>query len=143
MSTILTVHGVSHEFTQSSYEGMSTRALETVTFEVAENEIVVLLGAIGAGKTTVTKIILDLLQPSAGEVRLFGFPPSDWMWKPDVGYLPESFRVHTRFTAEAFLRHIGGLRDVRGDRLKSRVATVLSQVGLSETGRTLVGDYSR
>jgi ABC-2 type transport system ATP-binding protein len=75
------------------------RALRSVHFRVRAGEVVALLGPNGAGKTTAVKLLLGLMEPNAGRVRVFGGDPTD----PDnrmrtgamlqVGRVPETLRV--------------------------------------------------
>jgi len=75
------------------------RALRSVNFQVHAGEVVALLGPNGAGKTTAVKLLLGLLQPNAGKVRVFGADPTN----PEnrmrtgamlqVGRVPETLRV--------------------------------------------------
>jgi ABC-2 type transport system ATP-binding protein len=75
------------------------RALKGVNFRVRAGELVALLGPNGAGKTTAVKLLLGLLQPNAGKVRVFGGDPTN----PEnrmrtgamlqVGRVPETLRV--------------------------------------------------
>jgi ABC-2 type transport system ATP-binding protein len=75
------------------------RALRSVNFQIHAGEIVALLGPNGAGKTTAVKLLLGLLQPNAGKVRVFGGDPTN----PEnrmrtgamlqVGRVPETLRV--------------------------------------------------
>jgi ABC-2 type transport system ATP-binding protein len=75
------------------------RALHGVDFRVRAGEVVALLGPNGAGKTTAVKLLLGLLQPNAGRVRVFGGDPTN----PEnrmrtgamlqVGRVPETLRV--------------------------------------------------
>src|SRR5712671_3474436 len=77
----------------------SVRALRGVDFRVRAGEVVALLGPNGAGKTTAVKLLLGLLLPSAGQVRVFGGDPAN----PEnrmrtgamlqVGRVPETLRV--------------------------------------------------
>src|SRR5437763_7590065 len=55
----------------------SIRALRGVNFSVRAGEVVALLGPNGAGKTTAVKLLLGLLPPSAGQVRVFGGDPAN------------------------------------------------------------------
>ena len=74
-------------------------ALRAVNFQVHAGEVVALLGPNGAGKTTAVKLLLGLLQPNAGKVRVFGGDPTN----PEnrmrtgamlqVGRVPETLRV--------------------------------------------------
>src|SRR5262245_37833490 len=75
------------------------RALQSVNFNVHAGEIVALLGPNGAGKTTAVKLLLGLMPPNTGKVRVFGADPSN----PEnrirsgamlqVGRVPETLRV--------------------------------------------------
>lgn len=67
-------------FTVASLDGVdkmygSVRALSAVDFQVRAGEIVALLGPNGAGKTTAVKLLLGLMPPSAGKVRVLGGDP--------------------------------------------------------------------
>jgi ABC-2 type transport system ATP-binding protein len=68
-------------------------AVDSVDLEVHPGEVVGLLGANGAGKTTLIRMLLGLLPPSAGEVRLFGEPPSR-RTRRRLGYVPQSLGLY-------------------------------------------------
>jgi len=144
MSTILRVQGVSAESSSWEVEGWCTHALERISFEVREGEIVVILGAPGAGKTMLIRVILGLLEPSTGEVKIFGLPPTDWMWKPEVGYVPQCFCPQTAWSARAFLGYVAEVREILwGNRVHNHVEKLLDQVGLSQFSDTPVRVFSR
>jgi len=77
----------------------SVRALHGVNFRIGAGELVALLGPNGAGKTTAVKLLLGLMEPNAGKVRVFGGDPTN----PEnriktgamlqVGRVPETLRV--------------------------------------------------
>lgn len=75
------------------------RALRGVDFSVRGGEVVALLGPNGAGKTTAVKLLLGLMQPNAGQVRVFGGDPTNPENRartgamPQVGRVPETLRV--------------------------------------------------
>jgi ABC-2 type transport system ATP-binding protein len=68
-------------------------AVDSVDLDVHPGEVVGLLGANGAGKTTLIRMLLGLLRPSAGEVRLFGEPPSR-QTRRRLGYVPQSLGLY-------------------------------------------------
>ena len=76
------------------------RALNGVDFRVRAGEVVALLGPNGAGKTTAVKLLLGLLQPNSGKVRVFGGDPTNPANRMrtgamlQVGRVPETLRVH-------------------------------------------------
>ena len=85
-------------------------ALNVPDWSVQPGEIVGLVGSNGAGKTTFLRLILDLLQPDYGEIRIDGRPVSDAQhWKPRTGsYLDESFLMGF-LTIREYLHFIGSV----------------------------------
>jgi ABC-2 type transport system ATP-binding protein/ribosome-dependent ATPase len=87
-------------------------AVRQVSVSVRPGEIVGLLGANGAGKTTLIRMLLGLLHPSAGQVSLFGAPPSR-QTRARLGYVPQSLGLYDdltcgqnlAFSAEVFGAH--------------------------------------
>jgi len=85
---VVTVEGVSF-----SYE--KAPVLEKVRFSVYDGEFAVMVGPNGGGKTTLLKLILGLLKPATGTVRLFGRPPEKT--RERVGYMPQYQRFDLQF----------------------------------------------
>jgi zinc transport system ATP-binding protein len=85
---VVTVEDVSF-----SYE--KAPVLEKVRFSVYEGEFAVMVGPNGGGKTTLLKLILGLLKPATGTVRLFGRPPEKT--RKRVGYMPQYQRFDLQF----------------------------------------------
>ncbi|MGQ0848377.1 MAG: ABC transporter ATP-binding protein [Actinomycetota bacterium] len=83
-------------------------AVDNMTLEVRRGEVVGLLGANGAGKTTFIRVLLGLLRPTSGEVRLFGSPPSRSVLRR-VGYVPQSLGLYTDLTISQNLAFRAGL----------------------------------
>src|SRR5213595_3125787 len=120
------VRGVSKHFKKS-------RVLEDISFDVAEGESLVLLGASGSGKTTILQIIAGLEQPDSGRVILHGKDVTDLPARErGVGVIFQSYALFPRMTVE---KNIGyGLR-IRGRRrreVKETVARLLKLVRLEE-----------
>jgi zinc transport system ATP-binding protein len=64
--------------------------LENITFDVSAGRFLAIIGPNGAGKTTCLKVILGLIPPTSGSVKLFGFPPVDTIRKRHfIGYVPQ------------------------------------------------------
>jgi branched-chain amino acid transport system ATP-binding protein len=99
----------------------AVEALKGVTLEVAEGEIVTLLGANGAGKSTTLRSISDLLRPASGRIVFDGKPlntlPPHEVVGIGIGHVPEGRRVFPRMSVLEYLemgayQHKGGSQDV-------------------------------
>ena len=112
-------------------------AVAGVDLRVPSGAIYALLGPNGAGKTTTLKLLLGLLRPSAGSVRLLGEP---WNRRhlARVGVLVETPSLYPHLTGAENL----GVHAVLLGLPRRRVQAVLHQVDLSSAGEKRVGDYS-
>jgi ABC-2 type transport system ATP-binding protein len=107
-------------------------AVDGVSLDVARGEVVGLLGANGAGKTTVIRLLLGLLPPSAGSVLLFGQPPSV-QGRRRLGYVPQGLGLYQDLTpAEnlAFARSVYGYSNGTGDSVARDTDQVVGQLPL-------------
>ena len=120
-----------------------TVAVDGLELEVAAGQIFGLLGPNGAGKTTTLKMILALLRPDAGEVRLFGEPPSSPSARARLGYLPENPYFYDYLTAQEFLDFYGRLRGIPAATRRDTVESALRRVGLTERRTTPLRKFSK
>ena len=92
-----------------------------------------LLGPNGAGKSSLLQLLSGLLPPSGGDVKVFGEAP---FRNPAVlarlGLVPEGDRLPTGLRADRWLRMMGELSGLTGDRLKTAVAASLETVGMAD-----------
>ncbi|MTI33617.1 gliding motility-associated ABC transporter ATP-binding subunit GldA, partial [Xanthovirga aplysinae] len=121
------------------------KAVDQVTFEAREGEILGFLGPNGAGKSTTMKIATCFLPPTEGSVEVCGF---DVVEEPiavrkNVGYLPEHNPLYLDMYVHEYLSFIGSLHRLRGKRLKSRIAEVVSLCGLSREQHKKIGALSK
>jgi len=120
-------------------------ALNNVSLEVGAGEILGLLGPNGAGKSTLMKIVVGILRPSTGYVKVDG---SDVVKEPEaakksVGYLPENPSLYAGLTVSEFLRFLGKIRDVPDDKLPDKVSKALVTFSLEEKADALLGTLSK
>ncbi|MHB0859326.1 MAG: ATP-binding cassette domain-containing protein [Anaerolineae bacterium] len=78
-------------------------AVQGLSLRVERGESFGFLGPNGAGKTTTIKMLLGLVQPTAGQASLLGQPIASPLARRRVGYLPEHFRFHEWLRADEFL----------------------------------------
>jgi ABC-2 type transport system ATP-binding protein len=108
------------------------RAVDAVSFRVAEGEIFGLLGANGAGKTTVIKMLTGLLRPSAGFGRVAGVDMREagLAIKERIGYMSQAFSLYTDLTVRENIDLYAGIYGLRRDEARKRRAWVTAMAGL-------------
>src|SRR5882672_6300943 len=74
------------------------RAVDQLDLRIEAGQVFGLLGPNGSGKSTTIKIILGLLEPTAGTASVFGVPSGEIAARTDVGYLPESPNFYRHLT---------------------------------------------
>jgi ABC-2 type transport system ATP-binding protein len=119
-------------------------AVEGVSFEVSQGEIVGLLGPNGAGKTTTIRLLTTVLEPTSGEFSIAGYPnTSATEIRRCVGVLPESSGYPSHQTGGEYLRFYGRLYGLSRSQARSVSAGLLAVVGLEERSRSPISTYSR
>lgn len=88
------------------------RAVDGVSLEVPKGHLFGLLGPNGAGKTTTIRMIMDIIRPDAGEIRVLGRPPGDGV-KDHVGYLPEERGLYRKMKVLEMLEFLGSIRGAK------------------------------
>ena len=123
----------------------TTRALSDVRFSVGPGEIVGLLGPNGAGKSTAMKLIVGLLRPDAGEIRLRGrnVVTDGVEAKRTVGYVPESPALYEFLTAAEYLDFISDLYGVDPATRGGRISEFLRGLELIGHEDSLISAYSQ
>jgi ABC-2 type transport system ATP-binding protein len=120
-------------------------AVNALNLTVQEGEIFGFLGPNGAGKTTTILMLLGLTEPTSGHVSVCGFDPTHEALevKRRVGYLPENPGFYEDLSARENLLYMARLNRIPEKEAQRRTLAVLDQVGLSDDGRRLVGEFSR
>jgi ABC-2 type transport system ATP-binding protein len=118
-------------------------AVSDLTLTVERGEVFGFLGPNGAGKTTSVKMLLGLIAPTAGMMRLLGVPASDYRVRRRVGFLPEHFRFHDWLTASEFLQLHAALYHMPEAVTRQRVPELLELVGLTPHAAQKLRGYSK
>ncbi|MFH0954336.1 MAG: ABC transporter ATP-binding protein [Verrucomicrobiota bacterium] len=119
------------------------RAVSDLTFEVQSGQVFGLLGPNGSGKSTTLKMILGLLHPTHGHLRVLGRSPRDVKTKSRVGYLPEESYLYPYLTSEETLDFYGKLFDLNTAERRARIAQLLDMIGLPHARHRVVGEFSK
>ena len=124
---------------------VDTRAVEDLSLEVKEGEVLGFLGPNGAGKTTTIRMLTGYLRPTSGTARVAGFDVVDDSLevRRRIGYLPENIPLYPEMRVEEYLQYRAALKRVpRGER-RASVDRAVELCGLKEERRRLIGTLSR
>ncbi|QDV52569.1 ABC transporter ATP-binding protein [Gimesia fumaroli] len=119
------------------------RALNSLSLEVKKGEIFGLLGPNGSGKTTTLKLLLGLLFPSEGEIKVLGEPATNVEKNERIGYLPEESYLYRFLNAEETLDFYGRLFKMSAKERRERAAELIEKVGLGHAKRRQLKEYSK
>lgn len=118
-------------------------AVGALTLAVEQGEAFGFLGPNGAGKTTSVKMLLGLVQPTAGQAWLLGTPISSPACRARVGFLPEDFRFHEWLRGYEFLDLHARLHRVPADVRARRIPELLEMVDLADAAQRPLSSYSK
>src|SRR4051812_14996505 len=138
----LEVRGLVKDFA-IGLRGLKLRAVDQLDLRVESGQVYGLLGPNGSGKSTTIKLLLGLLEPTAGECQVFGISSRRVEARREVGYLPESPYFYRHLTGRELVRFYGRMFGLRGPALETRIAEIAGRVGISEALDRRVGDYSK
>lgn len=120
----------------------TVEALREIELEVERGEFLAFAGHNGAGKTTLFKLILGLISPSKGVVRVFGNSTASSVaagQRRSIGFLPENVVFSGNMTGLELLRFYARLKNVE----MSRCASLLERVGLDDVADRRIKTYSK
>jgi len=122
----------------------SVRAVEDLTIDVPAGSIYGFLGPNGAGKTTTIRLLLGLLEPSAGEARVLGHDvrTQSQAIREQAGVLLESDGLYTRLTAMQNLDYFGRISRLSAADRRQRIQDLLTAMGLWDRRDGRVADFS-
>jgi len=109
-------------------------AVEDVSFEVPQGQVVAFLGANGAGKSTTLRMLTGFLAPTSGRAFIAGHDMLDdrIAGARSLGYLPENGPLYLDMTPRALLRFLGSARGMDDRRLRERIDLVASTCAIRE-----------
>jgi len=124
-----------------TYRGRAV--VQGLNLHVRRGEVFGFLGPNGAGKSTTIKMLLGLVTPTSGTLRVLGGRVTDAGVRRQMGFLPEQFRFHTWMRGDEFLTFHGRLAGLTPRELRRRVPEALDLVGLGGRGGDELRSYSK
>ena len=119
------------------------RALNSISFDANQGEIVGFLGPNGAGKTTTMRILTGYMPPTDGEIIVAGYDVVEESLevRKRVGYLPETVPLYNDMTALDYLKFMAELRQIPDS--EDRAYETLEQVNLQDRATGYIGNFSK
>jgi ABC-2 type transport system ATP-binding protein len=120
----------------------ATRAIENLDLVIPHGATYGLIGPSGAGKTTAIRMILSILFPDSGTLRVLGHA-SALEAKNRIGYLPEERGVYRKMRVDAFLSYLGRLKGCTRAEVDQRAKDLLTRLGLGDALKKKCEDLSK
>lgn len=119
-------------------------AVDDLCLNIPNGAMFGFLGANGAGKTTTLKMIMGLLQPTAGSVAIDGLnvAANPVEVKSKVGYLPDEVFLYDYLTGRQFLDFVADIYNIKTEEREEKINNLLVSFGLEEAADDYAGNYS-
>ncbi|HSL30110.1 MAG TPA: ABC transporter ATP-binding protein [Anaerolineales bacterium] len=119
------------------------RAIDNLTFDAEQGEIVGFLGPNGAGKTTTMRILTGYMPPTDGSATVAGYDivEESLEVRKRVGYLPETVPLYNDMTALEYLTFMADLRHIPDP--EERAHETLERVNLEDRANSFIGTFSK
>ena len=123
----------------------ATKAVQDISFTIAQGEVVGFLGPNGAGKSTTMRMLTCYLSPDSGTARIAGF---DILQQPlevkrRIGYLPENNPLYMDMGVVEYLRFIASIRGIAGPLVRQNIERVIQVCGLETVTAKDIGELSK
>ena len=120
-------------------------AVNDISFEIDEGEIVGFLGPNGAGKSTTMNMITGFIEPTSGRIIVDGYDISKKPKKAkrQIGYMPEGVPLYSDLTVKEFVSYMAELKGVPRKERKEKVKKAIEETGLTDVQNKLTKNLSR
>lgn len=120
-------------------------AVDNISFEINDGEIIGLLGPNGAGKSTTMNMLTGFIEPTSGEILINGFNISkkSKKAKANIGYMPENVPLYKDLTVKEFINYMAELKYVKGKDKKNMVSDIMAKTNLTDVQNKLIKNLSR
>jgi len=121
------------------------RAINNLTFQIAEGEVVGFLGPNGAGKSTTMNILSCILPASSGTARIQGYDTfeNSIQLRKIIGYLPETPPLYPDMNVRDYMKFAAQVRGLRGKKIGIAVETVIEKCSLKDVSHRIIGRLSK
>jgi len=114
---------------QISKSSKGVKVVDNVSFSIGQGEIFGMVGPNGAGKTTTIRMLMDIIKPDSGEIKILGEPINEAI-KNRLGYLPEERGLYKKLTVSESLSYLAALKNMRRRLARERAEELLKRVNM-------------
>lgn len=120
-------------------------AVDNISFEIDDGEIIGLLGPNGAGKSTTMNMLTGFIEPTSGEILINGMNISkkSKKAKSNIGYMPENLPLYKDLTVKEFINYMAELKYVKRKDKKNMVSDIMAKTNLTDVQNKLIKNLSR
>ena len=123
----------------------SFTAVDNISFEIKDGEIIGLLGPNGAGKSTTMNMLTGFIEQTQGDIIIDGY---NMLKRPkkakrEIGYMPEGVPLYSDLTVKEFVTYMAELKKVDRKVRKEKVQKVIEETGLKDVQKKLIKNLSR
>lgn len=120
-------------------------AVDNISFEINDGEIIGLLGPNGAGKSTTMNMLTGFIEPTSGEILINGsnISKKSKKAKANIGYMPENVPLYKDLTVKEFINYMAELKYVKGKNKKNMVSNIMAKTNLTDVQNKLIKNLSR
>ena len=121
----------------------TVHAVRNLSLTVEKGEVFGFLGPNGAGKSTTIKMLMGLILPTAGNIRIMNAESRSHLSRRHVGYLPENPAFYDYATGREYLTFVGKTFGMTGSQVNEQAEQVLKLMDLWEARNRLIREYSK
>lgn len=120
-------------------------AVDNISFEINDGEIIGFLGPNGAGKSTTMNMLTGFIEPTSGEILINGsnISKKSKKAKANIGYMPENVPLYKDLTVKEFINYMAELKYVKGKNKKNMVSNIMAKTNLTDVQNKLIKNLSR
>ena len=118
-------------------------AITNLSFSLSQGKTLGLIGVNGAGKSTCIRLIMDIIRPDKGSIRIFNKSPEDFSLRKNIGYLPETANFPPNLNILNLLRFTATTCKISAPNLKQRSEKWLKKLELWDVRKHPFRTYSK
>jgi len=134
-SSVLSISGITKKFGDLT-------AVKDLSLKLSKGVICGLLGPNGAGKTTTIRMIMNIIIPDRGEIKILG-KKMDEKLKEKIGYLPEERGLYPKMKVDDLLRFFAGIKGISKNKAKNRINYWLERLEIADWRTKKINELSK